>query len=41
VPWDVAFQLGEDEVKAYSIVFGEFEGNKFDYAAMEWVKEGG
>jgi hypothetical protein len=38
VPYDIAFSLSEANVAAYGIVFGEFEGNKFNFNTMRWEK---
>lgn len=38
VPWDVAISLPADERAAFTIVFGQFEGGKFNWAAGEWEK---
>lgn len=39
VPFDVAFGLDEVTRAAFSIVFSEMEGNKFDFNRMEFVKD--
>lgn len=36
VPYDVAFALQPHERMAHAIVFGEFEGNEFDWSAMRF-----
>jgi hypothetical protein len=36
VPYDVAFSLPYEDVAAYGIVFGGFEGNEFDFDNMAW-----
>ncbi len=36
VPYDVAFSLSPVDVTAYGIIFGEFEGNLFDWGCMAW-----
>ena len=33
-----AFSLPEWDVAAYSIIFSEFAGNKFDWNAMRYVE---
>jgi hypothetical protein len=38
VPYDVAFSLPPEDVSAYGIIFGEFEGNTFDFKRWEWEK---
>jgi hypothetical protein len=38
VPYDVAFSLGEADVAAYSIIFGEMDGQKFNWSCMAWEK---
>jgi hypothetical protein len=37
VPYEVAFNLPPEDVAAYGIVFGEMEGNIFDWNAMRWT----
>jgi hypothetical protein len=39
VPFDVAFSVDDVTRTAFSIVFSEFEGNKFNYERMEFEKE--
>jgi hypothetical protein len=39
VPYDVAFSLPELDVQAYGIIFGEFEGNEFDFNRMTWKEK--
>jgi hypothetical protein len=39
VPFDLAFSLDDVTRAAFCIKFSEFEGNKFDYNRMEFVKE--
>jgi hypothetical protein len=39
VPFDVAFSVDDATRTAFSIVFSEFEGNKFNYERMEFEKE--
>lgn len=36
IPYDVAFSLGPAEKMAYSVVFGELEGNSFDWNTGTW-----
>lgn len=38
VPYDVALSLPEEDVSAYSIIFGEFDGMTFNWNAMMWEK---
>ncbi len=38
MPYDVAFTLPYEDVAAYGIIFGEFEGNKFDWNKLRWEK---
>jgi hypothetical protein len=38
VPYDVAFSLPDADVAAYSIIFGEMEGQKFNWQGMVWEK---
>lgn len=39
VPFDVAFSLDDIERAGWAIAFSEMEGNKFDFNAMEWIKD--
>ena len=34
-----AFTLPPEDVAAFGIIFGEFEGNTFDLNAFQWVKK--
>jgi hypothetical protein len=36
VPFDVAFALSDVERTAYSIIFSEFEGQKFNWNRMQF-----
>ncbi|MEW9304554.1 hypothetical protein ACETRX_03840 [Labrys portucalensis] len=36
VPYDVALSLSSSEALAHYVVFGEFEGNKWDWKEMKW-----
>ena len=36
VPFDVAFGSSDDWALAAYVVFGEYEGNEFDWASMTW-----
>jgi hypothetical protein len=36
VPYDVALCLSDADVAAYSIIFGELDGQKFNWNAMAW-----
>lgn len=36
IPFDVAFQLDDVTRAAWSIVFSEMEGNKFNFNTMEF-----
>jgi hypothetical protein len=40
VPYDVAFTLGEADVAAYAIIFGELgNGNtRYNWDSMQWEK---
>ena len=38
VPYNVAFTLPPEDVFAYGIIFGEFEGNEFDMKLFQWKK---
>ena len=38
VPYDVAFSLQPEYVAAYGIIFGEMEGNEFDWSTFLWKK---
>jgi hypothetical protein len=37
IPFDVAFSAELDWVMAAGVVFGEFEGGKFDWQRMQWA----
>jgi hypothetical protein len=37
VPYDVAFTLQPESVAAYGIIFGEMEGQRFDWNSFSWV----
>lgn len=39
VPFDVAFELEEIERAAWSIIFSEMNGAKFDWNAMSFIEE--
>jgi len=39
VPYDVAFTLPPEDVAAYGIIFGEMEGNKFNWQTLQWDKQ--
>ena len=39
VPFDVAFQLDDITRAAWSVIFSEMEGNKFDIDRMAWMEE--
>lgn len=34
VPFDLAFQLDDNTRAAFSIIFSQFEGNKFNFNTM-------
>jgi hypothetical protein len=36
VPYDVAFQMDHAERMAHCVVFGELEGNEYDWTALRW-----
>ncbi|MFO0906774.1 MAG: hypothetical protein U0835_00140 [Isosphaeraceae bacterium] len=36
MPFDVAFSLPHDEATAWAIIFGQFEGNEWDWGRMAW-----
>jgi hypothetical protein len=38
VPFDVAFSLPREDRFAYSVIFGRFEGGKFDFPSMSFVR---
>ena len=40
VPYDIAFSLGEADIAAYAIIFGELasDENKFNWDMMRWEK---
>jgi hypothetical protein len=37
VPFDLAFQLDEMTRTAFSIIFSQFHGGKFDWGSMRFV----
>ena len=39
VPFDVAFSLDSVDRMAYSIIFGQMEGNVWDWSRMVWSKD--
>lgn len=39
VPYDVAFSLPPADVAAYAIIFGELEGQEFDFNRMAWKEK--
>lgn len=39
VPFDVAFSLPPDEAMAWGIIFGEMDGNTWDFNSMAWKKQ--
>jgi hypothetical protein len=39
VPFDVAFQLDDVTRAAWSIIFSEMDGAKFDVDRMAWIEE--
>lgn len=36
VPWDEAWSMEPVEALAAAVVFGEMEGNRFDWQSMTW-----
>ena len=38
VPFDVAFSLPPEERFAFAVIFGRFEGGKFDFDKMTFVE---
>lgn len=36
VPFDVAFSLGETQRRAWAIMFGEMDGQTWDWDEMDW-----
>jgi len=40
VPFDVAFAADDERALAMYVVLGEFEGNTWDWDAMNWIKRG-
>lgn len=38
VPFDVAFSLDDETRTAWCIIFGQMEGNKFDWEAGKWIE---
>lgn len=39
IPFDVAFQADDTTRAAWSIIFSEHEGAKFDFGTMDWKKD--
>lgn len=39
IPFDVAFDLDDEMRTAWSIIFSEHEGAKFDFNTMDWKKD--
>jgi hypothetical protein len=38
VPWDEALALDAEEQAAFSIIFSELNGGKFNWLTREWEK---
>lgn len=38
VPWEIAFDMDSGVRLAATVIFGEFEGNTFDWNRMAWEK---
>jgi hypothetical protein len=38
VPYDVAFSLDDEDRTAYCILFGQMEGQEWDFTRMSWKK---
>lgn len=36
VPWHTALAMAEDERMALTIIFGTFEGGRFNWDRLEW-----
>ena len=36
IPFDVAFSLDDVKRAAFSIIFSEMEGHKFNWDALDW-----
>ncbi len=39
VPFDVAMSLEDHEALAYAIIFGQFEGNVWNWSTSQWDKD--
>jgi hypothetical protein len=39
VDFDIAFSLDIPEAIAWAIIFGQFEGNDWDWKSMQWKKK--
>lgn len=39
VPYDRAFEMDPIERRAHYVVFGQFEGGKWDWDRQEWKNE--
>jgi hypothetical protein len=39
VPFDVAFSLPAEDRFVWAVIFGRFDGGKFDFSKMEFVKD--
>lgn len=38
VPWDVAMNMSRGTRWAFLVIFGELNGNRFNWDAMQWVE---
>lgn len=38
VPFDVAWSVEDEEAMAWAIIFGQMDGNQWDWNLMRWKK---
>lgn len=39
VPFEIAFNLEWPEIIGWLVIFGEMEGQKFDWNSMKWIEQ--
>lgn len=39
LPWEIAISLYPHEVLAIQVINGELDGGRFDWEAMQWMKD--
>jgi hypothetical protein len=39
IPFDVAFNLEWPEIIGWLVIFGEIEGQKFNWSTMKWIEK--